>query len=299
MESTFVFLTAFPLIFSPVKAIHHIGFFLPRRTPAGKCVLARLCELCAAHGISYYDIEEIKDGRYCIDDGTDLALCLGGDGTMLSLVNQAAAQDVPLAAINMGHLGFLSSCSKEQLELLIDCIADSTYEIDERTMLEISLYNAENQLLKGPFIALNEVSLMRAQSGKMIDLEVRLDAKEFNRYHADGVLVATPTGSSAYSLSAGGPLIWPGAGVVCLTPICPHSLTNRSVVMPDSVDISLHPCVRRGRDRESLIYSMDGRNAHPISLNEYLLVRRASHSLKLLSLPKSDYATRLRMKLGW
>jgi len=283
-----------------VKAIRHIGFFVPRHTRACLLMLDKLSNLCASHSISYYNIERIdEDGRYRIDEGTDLALCLGGDGTLLSLVNQAAAQDVPLAAINMGHLGFLSSCRKDQLEPLITCIVDSNYEIDERTMLEVSKYNAKNELMVGPHIALNEVSLMRAQSGKMIDVEVRLDGKEFNRYHADGVLVATPTGSSAYSLSAGGPLIWPGAGVVCLTPICPHSLTNRSVVMPNSVDISMHPRVRRGRVRESLIYSMDGRNAHPIALNEYLIVRRASHSLKLLNLPKSDYALRLRMKLGW
>ena len=150
-----------------------------------------------------------------------------------------------------------------------------------------------------PLLALNEVCLMRARTGKMIDVDVELDGCLLNRYHADGVLVATPTGSTAYSLSAGGPLMWPNAGVISLTPICPHSLTSRPVVVPDSTEITLRPRARRGRIEESIIYSVDGRSAHTISVNDTLNIRRADVNLRLLALPGNDYAARLRAKLGW
>ena len=140
---------------------------------------------------------------------------------------------------------------------------------------------------------------MRARTGKMIDVDVELDGCLLNRYHADGVLVATPTGSTAYSLSAGGPLMWPNAGVISLTPICPHSLTSRPVVVPDSSEITLRPRARRGRIEESIIYSVDGRSAHTISVNDTLNIRRADVNLRLLALPGNDYAARLRAKLGW
>ena len=160
-------------------------------------------------------------------------------------------------------------------------------------------FDAAGQEAERRFYALNELSLTRAQTGKMIDVDVELDGKLLNRYHADGILVATPTGSTAYSMSAGGPLLWPTAGVTCLTPICPHSLTSRPIVLPDSVEITLRPRERRGRAGESLIFSLDGRNTYPIVLNETLRIRKAPNPLRLLDLPGSDYAARLRAKLRW
>lgn len=195
----------------------------------------------------------------------------------------------------MGHLGFLSSCGREEWRELVDAIATQRYAVEERSMLQVTRSAAEDT----PRLALNEVALMRAQTGKMVDVDVELNASLLNRYHADGVLVATPTGSTAYSLSAGGPLLWPNAGVICLTPICPHSLTNRSVVLPEDVEITIRPRERRGRSGESLIYSLDGRTTHPIGLDDTLTIRKSPLSLRLLSLPGSNFATRLRTKLGW
>ena len=147
-------------------------------------------------------------------------------------------------------------------------------------------------------LALNEVSLIRAQSGKMVDLDAEIDGELLNRYHADGVLVSTPTGSTAYSLSAGGPLVWPMSRVVCVTPICPHSLTNRSVVLPDNMTIRLRPRERRGRF-DSMVYSLDGRSAYPIEVGESLVIRKAPETLSLVHLRKQNFGALLRAKLRW
>ncbi len=227
----------------------------------------------------------------------DLLICLGGDGTMLAVAAEAARRGILLAGINTGHLGFLTTCGNNEYKALESAIIHGTYTVQERSLLEV--VRGCGQQTYTPSYALNEVALMRAKTGRMIDVDVELDGCLLNCYHADGVLVATPTGSTAYSLSAGGALLWPTADVVTLTPICSHSLNSRPVVVPDSLEIKLRPCARRGRAEESIIYSIDGQSAHKIDVNDTLTVRKAGFSLKLLCLPNFDYAKRLRAKMGW
>lgn len=255
-------------------------------------MLRRLEQQCLARQLSHFCIRSLAELTRPMPH---ILLCLGGDGTILSIAEPAARAGCVVAGINMGHLGFLSSCGREECESFIDAIAQRQYTVDARAMLQVTRSGAEAE----PQLALNEVALMRAQTGKMVDVDVELNGELLNRYHADGVLVATPTGSTAYSLSAGGPLLWPSAGVMCLTPICPHSLTNRSVVLPEGVEITFRPRERRGRSGESLLYSLDGRTTQSIALDETLTIRKAPVSLRLLSLPSSNYAARLQAKLGW
>ena len=227
----------------------------------------------------------------------DVLICLGGDGTMLAVAVDAARKGIVLGGINTGHLGFLTTCSRNNIPGLVASLKDGSFTVENRALLQVA--HRVSGRVKNTSYALNELSLMRAQTGRMIDVDVELNGRMLNQYHADGVLVATPTGSTAYSLSAGGPLLWPSAGVVCLTPVCPHSLTSRPVVLPDTHEIMLRPCARRGRLEESIIYSVDGQSTHPINVNETLTVKRADMQLKLLTLPNSDYASRLRAKMGW
>lgn len=269
-----------------------IGILAPYRPASCLQSLELLHSECEKHGLHAYEI-----GKYTAESmpAPDVLLCLGGDGTILAEAEKAARRGVIIGGINMGHLGFLSACGKDEIPLMVQALANGEYTVEERSLLQVTRSGAESTA----HIALNEVALMRAQTGKMVDVDVELDGELLNRYHADGVLVATPTGSTAYSLSAGGPLLWPNARVMCLTPICPHSLTNRSVVLPETVEITIRPRERRGRSGESLIFSLDGRSTHPIALNETLTIRKAPMSLQLLSLPASNYAARLRAKLGW
>ncbi len=272
-----------------------IAVLAPHRTEECARTLAHLLTVCKKAGLRAYEL----GAGDCPPEAPDLLLCLGGDGTMLSAAAETVEKGTILGGINMGHLGFLSACGRDEVITLVAALADGTYGVEERSALSVSLHGESDMPLGSPHLALNELALMRAQTGKMIDVDVELDGHLLNRYHADGVLVATPTGSTAYSLSAGGPLVWPDAGVICLTPICPHSLTNRSVILPESVEITIRPRERRGRTNESLIFSLDGRSTHSISLGESLPIRKAPAPLRLLTLPNSDYAARLRAKLGW
>lgn len=274
-----------------------IGIFAPYRSATCMQAMQRLISECARVGLMTLEVGGLteKDTLFGLPE---VVLCLGGDGTMLSVAADAARSGTILGGVNLGHLGFLSACGREEIALLVQALADGTFAVEERTMLEVSRSETD-ETGAHTHLALNEIALMRAQTGKMVDVDVEVNGHLLNRYHADGVLVATPTGSTAYSLSAGGPLVWPSASVMCLTPICPHSLTNRSVVLPDTAELIIRPRERRGRSGESLIYSLDGSTTHKIGLNERLRIRKASQPLKLLSLPAGDYAARLRMKLGW
>lgn len=271
-----------------------IGILAPRRSNECLQTLQDLLEGCEERSIRAYEV-----GKWTAESASpQIMICLGGDGTILSAAEQAARKGCIIAGVNMGHLGFLSACGRDEVDLLLDAITSGDYGVDERRMLQVTR-SGMGTGQEDSYLALNEVALMRAQTGKMIDVDVELDGSLLNRYHADGVLVATPTGSTAYSLSAGGPLLWPSAELMCLTPVCPHSLTNRSVVLPDTVEITLRPRERRGRAGESLIFSTDGQTTRSIPLNAALIIRKAPVSLRLLSLPGSDYAARLRAKLGW
>lgn len=281
-----------------MQAPSSIGILSPLRTPECVMVMQELLHACEQAGVMAYEY-----GRHTQSDPVlgrpEMLLCLGGDGTILSHAVFAAQNGIILGGVNMGHLGFLTACGREDIAELVQALALGAFGIEHRSMLSVTQHGSLETQETESLLALNEISLMRDQTGRMIDVDVELDGSLLNRYHADGVLVATPTGSTAYSLAAGGPLLWPTAGVMCLTPICPHSLTSRPVVLPDDVEITLHPRERRGRAGESLIYSVDGRDTRPIELNEMLTIRKADISLKLLTLPNSDYAARLRGKLGW
>ena len=281
-----------------MQAPASIGVLSPLRTPECMQVMHDVLSACEQAGLMAYEY-----GRHTQNDPVlgkpEMLLCLGGDGTILSHAAYAAQHGIVLGGINMGHLGFLTACAREDLQSLVTNLANGDYGVEERSMLSVSQQSSLTSEKYENLLALNEISLMRDQTGRMIDVDVELDGCLLNRYHADGVLVATPTGSTAYSLSAGGPLLWPTAGVMCLTPICPHSLTSRPVVLPDNVEITLRPRERRGRAGESLIYSVDGHDTRPIALNETLVIRKAHTSLRLMTLPNSDYAARFRAKLGW
>ena len=269
-----------------------IGILAPLSTDECAQTLHQVEERCRLHGLQHFCLHRL-DELPC--PMPQVLICLGGDGTILSIAESAARAGCVVAGINLGHLGFLSSCGRSEWASLVDALASRRYTVQERAMLQVTRCGAEAE----SHLVLNEVALMRAQTGKMVDVDVELNGELLNRYHADGVLVATPTGSTAYSLSAGGPLVWPDAHVMCLTPICPHSLTNRSVVLPENVEITIRPRERRGRSDESLIYSLDGRTTHPIGLDATLTIRKAPVGLRLLTLPHSSYSARLRSKLGW
>lgn len=227
-----------------------------------------------------------------------MLVTFGGDGTMLTVSSLAAAHHVPLAGVNLGRLGFMTTCSVQELPLLAYALQEGSFLTDERSMLEVVRMGVDGVAVPPRKLALNEVSLIRAQSGKMVDLDAEIDGELLNRYHADGVLVSTPHRLHGVLPFRRRPLVWPMSRVVCVTPICPHSLTNRSVVLPDTMTIRLRPRERRGRF-DSMVYSLDGRSAYPIEVGESLVIRKAPETLSLVHLRKQNFGALLRAKLRW
>lgn len=274
-----------------------VGLIALTEKPGVDHALNEMANALAAFGIESITIKESERLPELVDK-VDMLITFGGDGTILSLASLAALHRLPLAGVNLGRLGFLTTCSVREIPEFVCCLSRGDFLVDDRTLLEARLFDEGGAPKGNARLALNEVSLARGQNGKMVDLDAVVDGVLLNRYHADGVLVATATGSSAYSLSAGGPLVWPGSGVICVTPVCPHSLTNRSVILPNYCEICLRPRERRGR-ADSMLYSLDGRDAHEIEVGEFLTIKKSDLVLSLVHLPNYNFADLLRTKLRW
>jgi NAD+ kinase len=224
----------------------------------------------------------------------DVAAVLGGDGTMLNALSKLGDFKNPVAGINIGTLGFLTSCTDDELDVFATAVAENRFSTSVRTLLEATVHRAGNP--PESFIALNEVTLARGDTGRLVSLRAQVNGELLNDYRADGLIVATPTGSTAYSLSAGGPLIAPNAGVFVITPICPHSLSQRSLVLSDDSTIELS-----SQDLESghMIFTVDGRDSIHIDPGDWIEVKKAARSFLLLRLEGRSFYGALRQKLHW
>ncbi len=224
----------------------------------------------------------------------DVIAVLGGDGTMLAAMEKLGSTEKPVAGINIGTLGFLTSCTENELELFADALQSGEYRTSERTLLHSEIVHADGSSRE--FLALNEVVLARGQTGKLVSLCALINGEMLNHYRADGLIVATPTGSTAYNLSAGGPLISPDARVFVITPICPHSLSYRSLVVNDDAQVEIVP---EGTGEEPMFFTVDGRDIVEVFAGTRIRVRKSSRSFQLLRLKNRSFYEALRQKLGW
>ncbi len=227
-------------------------------------------------------------------DTCDLVAVLGGDGTMLNAANRIGPANIPVAGINIGTLGFLTTCKDNELDILVQAIIQKNYTVIPRMQLQATVIADDGS--EQSFRLLNEITLARGQTGRLVSLDAWVDGMLLNHYRADGLIVATTTGSTAYSLSAGGPLIAPNAEVFVITPICPHSLSNRSLVISDTSIVELAPAA----DAECpMLFTADGREVVEIEHGSRIRVERAGNALHLLSLEGQNFYATLRQKLGW
>tara|TARA_B100000927_G_scaffold236650_1_gene197330 strand:+ start:42 stop:911 length:870 start_codon:yes stop_codon:yes gene_type:complete len=223
----------------------------------------------------------------------DVIVVLGGDGTILWLLRQLREKVKPVAAINTGTLGFLTCATEEESGTLVSALATGDYQRTDRIILSGSfLLNGEK---KEDFVALNEVTFSRGVGARVIHVEAWVNGRMANRYTGDGLIVATPTGSTAYSLSAGGPLVQPGADVFVITPICPHTLADRPLVVGAGSQVSL----KAPEQRDDLALYIDGRLLAEFSEPAEVQLELASFTLPLISLPDQDFYTVLHRKMGW
>ncbi len=227
-------------------------------------------------------------------EGADLVISLGGDGTLLDAVHRMGGSAVPVAGVNIGNLGFLTTCQDEQIEEFAGVLERGEEQIVERSMLSVKM--EEEGVGAQAFLALNEVVLMRGETGRLVSLEARVNGELLNHYRADGLIVATPSGSTAYSLAAGGPLISPRAAVFVLSPICPHSLSNRSLVVGDDSVVEIMP---DGGNEEPILFTVDGRKVLRLAKGCVVRVEKSTQSLRLVRMPGHSFYDTLRRKLRW
>lgn len=228
-----------------------------------------------------------------LSDEVDQLIVLGGDGTILWVLRQLKERIKPIAAINTGTLGFLTCATADESSLLVDALISGDYTTTHRIVIAGEL--ERNGEMETSFVALNEVTLCRGVDSRVIHVDATINEKFANRYTGDGLILATPTGSTAYSLSAGGPLVEPAANVFALTPICPHSLANRPLI----VDSASRILFEAPEQRDDLSLLVDGQLLAVISEPAKLHLRRADFSLPLISLTSQDFYDVLHQKLRW
>jgi probable inorganic polyphosphate/ATP-NAD kinase len=242
---------------------------------------------CTKQGASFQEVEAF-DGYDCT---ADLAFSMGGDGTFLTVAEKIRDRRIPILGVNTGHLGFLAEITTSGLEMAIAQVIRGEYEVQERSLIAIE--DEQNQLTVYPF-ALNEVALLKHDNSSLIEVETRVGGALLANYLADGLIISTPTGSTAYSLSAGGPILEPQSATICLSPIAPHSLTVRPVVLRDDVTIEVHVRSRSGR----FLLAVDGRS-ETLTADRVLRIRKAHYALPVVSIPPHHFFSTLREKMMW
>jgi len=222
---------------------------------------------------------------------------MGGDGTLLSMATRIAeaGRDIPILGVNFGSLGFLTEIRIDELYPALQSVMDGTATIDQRAMLAASAYR-----LREPFdsrIVLNDVVFTKAALSRIIELSVSLSTGVVTRVKADGLIIASATGSTAYNLAAGGPIVHPRVDAIAITPIAPHTLTNRPIVIPGSETIEVRPNISEGADEVFVTY--DGQAGYPLQKGDMVAVRKSERCLRLVKAPARSYFEVLREKLHW
>jgi NAD+ kinase len=224
----------------------------------------------------------------------DLAIVVGGDGTLLKAGRLLSDKDIPVIGINLGRLGFLVDISPNEITKQLSLMLDGKYTIETRSLLHAEAFRGKQSL--GESIALNDVVLHVRNDIRMIEFTTHINEHFVNTQRADGIVVATPTGSTAYSLSGGGPILHPGLDAVVLVPICPHTLSNRPIVVSNESRIHIGLCEKRNVNAR---VSFDGQANIDLQAGDHIVIRHKAHKLQLMHPEAYDYYHILRNKLGW
>lgn len=242
----------------------------------------QFCEFC-----------EPAEREELVEKRPDFVIVLGGDGTLLSAARNVAPAGIPILGVNLGGLGFLTEVKQEEIRQTLQAIDVGKCDVTLRSMIHCQLRRGEQSL--ATYEALNDVVVHQGALARINDFDVRLDGKFVASYKADGVIIATPTGSTAYSLAAGGPILAPDVTGFVITPVAPHALTNRPLVVQDSASIELLPKV----DHDSVLLTVDGQQGMSLSAGDVILCRKSEFKVKLLKLEERTFFDVLRTKLKW
>lgn len=261
-------------------------------------VLARWLEdrglevVCDAQSARWVGAPEVPRGDLAAK--VDLVIVLGGDGTLLAVARAVGSRKVPILGVNLGTLGYLTETASEELYDALESVLAGGFRVEERMRIGVRI-ESRGEIL-GEYLALNDAVIAKTALSRMIDLETLADGIEVTTYHADGLIVSTPTGSSAYSLSAGGPLLLPETEALVLTPICPHTLTQRPLVLPATCRVEIRVQDTRGGEVQ---VTMDGQVGREVGEGDRIVVERSPHPTCLLVPPDRNRFAVMRTKLRW
>ena len=262
-------------------------------------VLAALLELAPVLGVTLVFEDELyeiaEEGEPLQDSaGLDLLLTLGGDGTLLRGARFLGAHDIPILGVNLGRLGFLTSCGGTEFEEALRLWAQGEFTAEQRMTLDAQAWSVDGEP-RGRWRCLNDVVLHKGGFARVVRFGVHVNGEPLGAYGADGVVICTPTGSTGYSLSAGGPVVVPTVESILVTPVSPHTLAMRPLVVPPEAEVS----VRAEDGPEGLLVTVDGQVGTTFRAGETLIVRRASTPVRIVRFPGTSFFERLRHKLGW
>ncbi len=288
-------------------SIKRIGVVVKPHQPDALETLCRLTTWLNQRGITIVGVPEIE--RETIEHQTgcaievvsdaelanqvDLMLVLGGDGTMIATARMVGDTEVPVMGVNYGGLGYLAEFPLEELFPALEGVLEGEYKVQQRLMLSIELWRGEELVTRNR--VLNDVVVNKSALARIIEIEAYLNQQFVNLFRADGLIVATPTGSTAYNLSAGGPIIFPSMNAVVITPICPFTLSNRPIVVPDDSMIE----VRLMTEKEEVALTLDGQVGFPLQAGDRAVIRKSKTNFNLVQPPNRNYFDVLRNKLKW
>ena len=277
-----------------VSSLSKAGIVLKPSSPELKSVYEEIKAILEKHNIEVFlednSANMIKDKGLTLDElctKVDFLVSVGGDGTLLSVVRRSFAFNKPVLGINLGTLGFLTDISMEELETFIIDLNNNNYRIDNRMMIK-------GTLNLNSFVAFNDIVITRKSISSMIKIDAKIDNKHFNSYYGDGVIISTPTGSTAYNLSVGGPIVYPLTEAFIITPVAPHSLTQRPLVMPADFQIEFTIA-----DSSGAVVIIDGQDIYELEQYESIKVKIAKQSARMLHRCKRNYFEVLNEKLRW
>jgi len=285
--------------------VSRVGLVAKQRVEAAAAVLNELARWLTARGIGVVFETETAylagaQGETASKDdlpkACDFIVLLGGDGTLIGMARRiaSAAANVPVAGVNFGSLGFLTEITLEDLYPSLEAVLNGVAPIEDRMMLRAQTVRRGQTFADE--LVLNDVVITKAALSRIIELAVSVGGDSVMRVRADGLIVATPTGSTAYNLAAGGPIVHPEVDAILLTPIAPHMLTNRPLMVDGSSEISVVPDMN---GNEEVFVTFDGQSGHALQSGDTIVVRRAAHPLRLVRAPNRSYFDVLRQKLKW
>ncbi len=245
-------------------------------------------------GIEVFSEQMEAGGASIIPDSVGWVVVLGGDGTLLGASRKVGRHGVPILGVNLGGLGFLTGIPLDKLYPVIEMMIGGRLEVETRVMLETRVLREEKEVLR--FQVLNDVVINKRALARIIDLDVTINDEFLTTFRADGLIISTPTGSTAYNLAAGGPILYPTLETFVLTPICPFTLTNRPIIIPNTATIQ----IRMGKEsKETVILTFDGQVGFDLFFGDEVIINKSKEKIRLLRPPDQSYFKILRTKLMW